>query len=78
MKLYLLKTNVQNGGVRGWNEEDQFQQWQLVVVKTTSLKFNATEAKRGNHDWLRGGSTIPGSLYLRYEWLTSKVNVIPY
>ena len=52
MKLYLLKTNVQNGGVRGWNEEDQLQQSQLVVAKTTSLKFNATEAKRGNHDWL--------------------------
>ena len=52
MRLYLLKTNVQNGGVRGWNEEDQLQQWQLVVVKTTSLKFNAAEAKRGNHDWL--------------------------
>ena len=51
MKLYLLKTNVQNGGVRGWNEEDQLQQSQLVVAKTTSLKFNATEAKRGNHDW---------------------------
>ena len=48
----ILKTNVQNGGVRGWNEEDQLQQWQLVVAKTTSLKFNATEAKRGNHDWL--------------------------